>query len=82
MRIKRMIAVTAMALLVGACATTAELRARDEGRCRNYGFRKGTDAFSKCLLAVDLNRDADRRASLAYPRYWGPDYGGFGWRYW
>lgn len=83
MRIRGIIAVTGLALLVGACATTAELRALDEGRCRGYGFRKGTDAFSKCLLDVDLNRDADRRASLAYPRYWGPGwYGGPGWRYW
>jgi hypothetical protein len=82
MRIAGLFAIGAMALLLGACASTAELRAADEGRCRGYGFRKGTDGFSKCLLDVDLNRDADRRASLNYSYGWGPGYGGRPWRYW
>ncbi|MBM3552911.1 MAG: hypothetical protein FJX45_14385 [Alphaproteobacteria bacterium] len=83
MRIARLFAAGTLALLVGACASTAEQRAMDEGRCRGYGFRKGTDGFSKCLLDVDLNRDADRRASLNSPYGWGPGmYGGRPWRYW
>lgn len=82
MRIAGLFATCAMALLVGACASTAELRAADEVRCRGYGFRKGTDAFSKCLLDVDLNRDADRRASLNYPYGAGVGWYGRPWRYW
>ncbi len=83
MRIGRFFTISMMALLIGACASTGEQRAADEIRCRGYGFRKGTDAFSKCLLDVDLNRDADRRASLNYPYGWGPGlYGGRPWRYW
>ena len=81
MRIGRFFAISIMALLIGACASIAEQRAADEVRCRSYGFRKGTDAFSKCLLDVDLNRDADRRASLNYPYGPGP-YIGRPWRYW
>jgi hypothetical protein len=82
MRIGRIFAIGMLALLLGACASTAELRAADEVRCRGYGFRKGTDAFSKCLLDIDLNRDADRRASLNYS--YGPGLGWYGrpWRYW
>lgn len=83
MRITRLFAVAAMGLLVGACATTspAERRAADESRCASYGFRRGTDAFSKCLLDIDLDRAADRRAALDSPYFWGP--GGYArpWRY-
>ena len=83
MRVAKFFAVAAMGLLTAACASTrAEQRVIDEGRCRSYGFRAGTDAFSKCLLDVDLDRAADRRAFLNSPYGWGP--GGYGgrWRYW
>lgn len=84
MRIATTCAVTALGLMLGACETTspAQQRAADEARCRSYGFRRGTDAFAKCLLDVDLDRSADRRARrddlLLYGRPgWGPY-----WRYW
>ena len=86
MRIAGIFAVTAIALMLGACETTspAQQRAADDARCRSYGFRRGTDGFSKCLLDIDLDRSADRRARrddlLLYgrPGFYGPAY----WRYW
>ncbi len=69
-----------LGLLLTACASTADIRAADNGRCRSYGFRPGTDAYSQCLLDIDLNREAQRRAYLNRP-YVGFGYGigyGFG----
>jgi hypothetical protein len=68
------------ALLLAACTTTttaADLRRADEAQCRSYGFRIGTTAFSQCLLDLDLNRAADRRARFDAPY----GYGAPGW-YW
>ncbi len=68
-----------------ACETTspAQQRAADEARCRSYGFRRGTDGFSKCLLDIDLDRAADRRVQRE--ELWlttGPRFGAPYWRYW
>jgi hypothetical protein len=82
MRIARFIFLAAMGLLTAACASTQEQRAIDAGRCRSYGFRAGTDGFSKCLLDIDLDRSADRRAALNGPYGWGPGLYGARWRYW
>jgi hypothetical protein len=83
MPITKLLIAAAAALLVGACNTTslAEQRAADEMRCRSYGFRPGSDPFSKCLLQVDLDRSADRRARYDYPYGFGPRgyYSGRGW---
>lgn len=80
MRLARLFALLAFTLL-GACASVEEQRAMDETRCRGYGFRKGTDGFAKCLLDVDLDRSATRRADL---RSFGPGPGFYGprYRYW
>jgi hypothetical protein len=83
MSISRLIIVMAAGLAAGACNTTSQVerRAADEARCRSYGFRPGNDAFAKCLLQLDLDRSADRRAISGYPYM----YGGRGWgwnRYW
>ncbi|WP_424361835.1 hypothetical protein [Methylocystis parvus] len=86
MRIFGLLAALAIGVTLGACETTspAQQRAADETRCKSYGFRRGTDAFSKCLLDVDLDRSADRRASREAlmlstgPRFYGAPY----WRYW
>jgi len=86
MRILGFFAVMAMGVSLAACETTspAQQRAADEARCKSYGFKRGTDGFSKCLLDVDLDRAADRRERrqelLAYPgpRFYGAPY----WRYW
>ncbi|MDJ0447181.1 hypothetical protein [Methylocystis sp. JR02] len=87
MRIASLFAVLALGAALGACESTtpAEQRAMDDARCKSYGFKRGTDGYSKCLLDVDLDRSADRRERRmelsTYPRF----YGGFGgpyWRYW
>ncbi|WP_285294036.1 hypothetical protein [Aureimonas altamirensis] len=44
--------------------TPEELRAADEARCSDYGFRRGTDAYAACLQRIDLSRQADRRQIL------------------
>lgn len=79
MRARGLIAMSFAALLIGACQSTQEIRAADEARCRSYGFRRGTDAFSKCLLDIDLDRSANRRSIQNYPVGW---YGGRFGRYW
>lgn len=56
----RLAALAVTAILLAGCQTAAEVRANDENRCRDYGFRTGTDAFAECLQRIDL----DRRASL------------------
>jgi hypothetical protein len=64
----KVVAAVSCTLFLVACTTTtpAERRLADEAQCRSYGFRPGTDGFSRCLLALDLNRAANRRAQLDY----------------
>jgi hypothetical protein len=84
MQMTKLLAVAILGFTSGACATTspAERRAADEARCQSYGFRKGTDALAKCLLDVDLDRAADRRALDGPYVYGGPGwYGGRRWGY-
>lgn len=80
MRPLKLSVIALLALFAGACASTAEQRLADEARCRDYGFRRGTDAFAKCLQDIDLDRSATRRADLARP--WGPSWYGGRYRYW
>ncbi|MEN5247591.1 hypothetical protein [Brucella pseudintermedia] len=50
-------------LLAGCVTMTPEQRrAADEQTCRGYGFKARTDAFANCLMRLDLDRRADRRA--------------------
>ncbi|WP_273791936.1 hypothetical protein [Brucella anthropi] len=50
-------------LLAGCVTMTPEQRrAADEQTCRSYGFKAKTDAFANCLMRLDLDRRADRRA--------------------
>jgi hypothetical protein len=76
----------ALGLALGACETTspAQQRAADEARCKSYGFRRGSDAFAKCLQDIDLDRSADRRSRRDdVLLYGGPRlYGGPYWSYW
>lgn len=77
--IRLLLASLAFAALSG-CMSMQEIRAADDARCRGYGFRPGSDAFSKCLQSIDLDRSADRRALMYGP---GPGVGvgfGYGWR--
>ena len=61
-----LIAAMAVLALAAGCKTMTpeERRAADEATCRSYGFRKGSDAFASCLLQLDLDRRASRRAAL------------------
>lgn len=55
-----------LALLAGCSTTTPEeRRAADESECIDYGFRRGSEAFAECLQRIDLDRRAERRASVA-----------------
>ncbi|KAB2656953.1 hypothetical protein F9K94_11195 [Brucella tritici] len=50
-------------LLAGCVTMTPEQRrAADVQTCRSYGFKANTDAFANCLMRLDLDRRADRRA--------------------
>ncbi|MEN5082640.1 hypothetical protein ABE438_09160 [Bosea sp. TWI1241] len=73
-----------LAAALGGCVTPAEQRAADEQRCRSYGFRPGSEGLATCLMEVDLDRSASRRARLESSAFYGPGPGwGFGpYRYW
>ncbi|MEO3384665.1 hypothetical protein [Mesorhizobium sp. CAU 1741] len=45
--------------------TPEERRAADEAVCSDYGFRNGSEAFAECLQRIELDRRAERRASMA-----------------
>ena len=56
----------ALAVLAGCTTMTPEeRRASDEETCREYGFRKGSEAFAECLQRIELDRRAERRANMA-----------------
>jgi hypothetical protein len=40
-----------------ACASPAELRARDEAACASYGFQPATPDFGRCLQQENLARN-------------------------
>ncbi len=44
--------------------TPEERRAIDGQTCTSFGFKRGTTAFSNCLLNLELDRRADRRAQF------------------
>lgn len=55
-----------LALIAGCTTMTPEeRRAADESECVDYGFRRGSEAFAECLQRIDLDRRAERRASVA-----------------
>lgn len=69
----KLLAALALAAMTAGCVTPAEQRAIDEGRCRSFGFRPATDGFSNCLLSLDLDRSADRRAQFdRFDGFYGP----------
>ncbi|TWG53715.1 MULTISPECIES: hypothetical protein [unclassified Aminobacter] len=70
--LRRVLAPVLLLFLAG-CVTAEEQRAMDEDTCRSYGFTKKNDAFAECLLRLELDRRAERRASMAqleYSRPW------------
>ncbi len=65
MKISRLVALAAFAILLTGCQSVGERRAVDEGRCSSYGFRPGSNAYANCLQRIDLQR-ADNVNSLRY----------------
>ncbi|ABQ60075.1 putative lipoprotein [Brucella ovis ATCC 25840] len=61
---KKMLILLGLASLLAGCVTMTpeQRRAADEQTCRSYGFKPKTDAFANCLMRIDLDRRADRRA--------------------
>ncbi|PSH70515.1 hypothetical protein CU102_00145 [Phyllobacterium brassicacearum] len=53
-------------LIFAGCKTLTpeERRAIDAQSCASFGFKRGTTAFSTCLLDLELDRRADRRAQF------------------
>lgn len=69
-------------LSIAACQTITpeQQRAMDNQQCAAYGFKRGTTPFADCLMRLDLDRRADRRARLNDPVIiYGPTYGRYGW---
>jgi hypothetical protein len=59
-----------IAALAGCTTMTPEeRRAADIQTCRSYGFRPNSDALANCLLQLDLDRRAERRAAFNEPFY-------------
>ncbi len=55
----RIIAASALTLVLGACTTTPDPVVEDRSRCDAYGFARGTDAYANCVMTAD--RDRQRR---------------------
>ena len=83
MRIGKLVAGALLVLACSGCVTDAELRAADEARCRSFGFRAPGEAFSNCLLQLDLDRAAERRRRFdRFDASFGGPWGyGYGWGY-
>lgn len=65
----RILMYIAVAGLLAACSTTtpAERLALNQKTCSSYGFRPNTDAYSTCMMQLDLaaqEADAARRARI------------------
>lgn len=66
MRLSRILIPSALLLLLASCQTMTpeERRAADERTCAGYGFRAKTDAMSRCLLDLELDRRAQSRSMM------------------
>lgn len=65
----RIIAVLAVAALLAGCSTTtpAEKLALNQSTCASYGFKANTDAYSTCMMQMDLDQqqqDRDQRRRI------------------
>jgi len=66
---------------LSGCASISpeDRRAADAARCKSYGFKNGSSEFARCLLEVDLDRAADRRAAQSrLSGGYGPGWRGYG----
>ncbi len=66
MRLHKVLIPSALLLLLASCQTMTpeERRAADERTCMGYGFRARTDAMSRCLLDLELDRRAQSRSMM------------------
>jgi hypothetical protein len=62
-------------LMLAACQSPEELRARDEATCASYGFKAGSTEFANCLQRESLAR----RYATPQPGWYGPAWFGPGW---
>ncbi|MCA0277195.1 MAG: hypothetical protein LCH86_14430 [Proteobacteria bacterium] len=60
MKLRTILLLLTAAVLAG-CVSAEEQRARDEAKCRSYGFSQRNDAFAECLQRIDLDRRAEFR---------------------
>lgn len=77
MRISVILPLVVLAAALAACQTITpeQQRAADESKCAGYGFRPGTSNFANCMMKLDLDRNADRRAFMYGDDddfFWGP----------
>lgn len=64
----KILTVAAVAVALCGCSTTtpAERYALNQNTCAGYGFKPNTDAYSTCMMQMDLEAKADdRRRRLA-----------------
>lgn len=74
----RLIATSALALVLSACVSTPDPIVEDRSRCDAYGFQRGTDAYAHCVMTADRDRQRryDRQAhrqSYSTPQGYGSD---------
>ena len=70
---KNLLAVGSLVVLLGGCGVIAALdqmnREADQRACDGFGFRRGTDAYSNCMMRQAAQREeADQRAQRARDR--------------
>ena len=56
----RLLAASLVALALAGCALAAEQKAADEKICAGYGYKSGSDEFSKCMMTIAQNREKQR----------------------
>jgi hypothetical protein len=56
----RLLAASLVAFVLAGCASSAEQKAADEKTCAGYGYKSGSDEFSKCMMTIAQNREKQR----------------------
>jgi hypothetical protein len=70
---KNFLAVSSLVVLLGGCGLIAALdqmdREADQRACDGFGFRRGTDSYSNCMMQQAAQRqEEDQRAQRARDR--------------
>lgn len=63
----KIIGIAALAVALCGCSTTtpAERLANNQASCQGYGFKPDTDAYSTCMMQMDIKADEDDRRRRA-----------------